>query len=183
MLFRSADIIGLLCLRGAKSGGVSRICSSVYVYNEIVRRAPQLAPLAELPYHHHAHGQFGPNGPMTFQYPIVAKSDDVFRMLLLIWYIRNAAEDFPEIASLSPEQRQLLDLLESIPQEPGVALDMSFREGDMQFLKNAVILHARTAYEDWDEPADKRHLLRLWLSAPDFKDGDDALRAGISTPA
>ena len=178
-----ADIIGLLCLRGAKSGGVSRICSSVYVYNEIVRRAPQLAPLAELPYHHHAHGQFGPNGPRTFQYPIVAKSDDVFRMLLLIWYIRNAAEDFPEIASLSPEQRQLLDLLESIPQEPGVALDMSFREGDMQFLKNAVILHARTAYEDWDEPADKRHLLRLWLSAPDFKDGDDALRAGISTPA
>jgi hypothetical protein len=28
------------------------------------------------------------------------------------------------------------------------------------------ILHARTAYEDFDEPARRRHLLRLWLRAP-----------------
>lgn len=175
-----ADIIGLLCLRGAKSGGVSRICSSVYVYNEINRRAPHLAALAERPYHHHAHGQFGPNGPKTFQYPIVNRSGGVFRMLLLPWYIRNAAQDFPEIAFLTKEQQELLDLLETVPLEPGVALDMSFKEGDMQFLKNSVILHARTEYVDWELPEEKRHLLRLWLSAPDFKDGDDRLRAGIS---
>lgn len=176
-----ADIIGLLCLRGAKAGGVSRICSSVYVYNEVVRRAPRLAALALNTYHHHAHGQYGPNGPKTFQYPIVSRSSGVFRMLLLLWYIRNAAEDFPEIASLTREQEELLELLEAIPQEPGVALDMSFQEGDIQFLKNSVILHARTEYEDWDEPDEKRHLLRLWLSAPDFVDGDDRLREGIST--
>jgi hypothetical protein len=178
-----ADIIGLLCLRGAKSGGVSRICSSAYVYNEVLRRAPHLAALAQLAFHHHAHGQFGPNGPKTFQYPIVSRSEGAFRMLLLPWYVRNASQDFPEIASLTPDQERLLDLLESIPQEPGVALDMSFREGDMQFLKNSVILHARTEYEDWDDADEKRHLLRLWLSAPDFKDGDDRLRAGISARA
>ena len=175
-----ADIIGLLCLRAAKSGGVSRICSSVYVYNEVVRRAPHLAPLIHATYHHHAHGQFGPNGPKTFQYPIASRVGGTFRMLLLLWYIRNAAHDFPEFASLTKEQEELLDLLEAIPLEPGVALDMSFQEGDMQFLKNAVILHARTEYEDWEDEDRKRHLLRLWLSAPDFKDGDDRLREGIS---
>jgi hypothetical protein len=37
-----ADIIGLLCLKTSKSGGESRIVSSVSVYNEIVRRRPEL---------------------------------------------------------------------------------------------------------------------------------------------
>jgi hypothetical protein len=178
-----ADIIGLLCLREGKSGGVSRICSSVQVYNEVLRRRADLAPLLEDEYHHHAHGQFGADGPKTFRYPIVTRRDGLFRMMLLIWYIRNAAEDFPDIAPLTPAQHELLDLLEQIPFEPGVALDMQFQEGDMQFLKNSVVLHARTEYVDWDEPEEKRHLLRLWLSAPDFTDGDDLLRHGFADKA
>lgn len=174
-----ADIIGLLCLRAARAGGVSRICSSVHVYQQIVRRRPDLAPLLFTPYHHHAHGQFGPDGPRTFQYPIVTLGDGTFRMFLLSWYIRHAAEDFPDVARLTPQQLELLDLLESIPLEDGVALDMSFQPGDMQFLKNSVVLHARTAYEDFEEPDARRHLVRLWLSARQFQDGDDFLRRGI----
>lgn len=176
-----ADVIGLMCLRTAISGGVSRICSSVYVYNEVLRRRPDLADLMEHPFHHHAHDQFGANGPKTFQYPIVSRENGIFRMFLLLWYIRNAAKDFPDLAKLSPEQHALLDLLESIPAEPGVALDMQFQEGDIQFLKNSVILHARTEYEDYAEPEEKRHLLRLWLTARDFTDGDDMLREGVPT--
>lgn len=174
-----ADVIGLMCLRGAKSGGLSRICSSVYVYNEVVRRRPDLAALMEQPFHHHAHGQFGANGPKTFQYPIVSRDRGVFRMFLLLWYIRNAAADFPDIATLTPSHHALLDLLETIPIEPGVALDMQFQEGDIQFLKNSIILHARTEYEDFEDTDEKRHLLRLWLTARDFVDGDEALRSGV----
>ena len=40
---------------------------------------------------------------------------------------------------------------------------MDFRPGDIQLLNNAVILHSREAYDDYDEPERKRHLLRLWL--------------------
>jgi hypothetical protein len=43
---------------------------------------------------------------------------------------------------------------------------MDFQPGDIQFLHNHQILHARTSYEDYPEPERKRHLLRLWLSAP-----------------
>ena len=42
---------------------------------------------------------------------------------------------------------------------------MDFQPGDIQFLHTHQILHARTAYHDYPEPARKRHLLRLWLSA------------------
>lgn len=174
-----ADIIGLQCLRAAKSGGVSRICSSVHVYNEVLRRRPDLAPLMFDTYQHHAHGQFGAEGPQTFAYPIVTVDGAVFRMFLLPWYIRNAAADFPQVAGLSDAQRELLDLLEALPMEDGVALDMSFQPGDMQFLKNSVILHARSDYEDHDDPDEKRHLLRLWLTARQFRDGDEFLRQGI----
>ena len=40
-----ADIIGLLCLRPARRGGESRIVSSVTVFNEVLRRRPDLAPV------------------------------------------------------------------------------------------------------------------------------------------
>jgi hypothetical protein len=174
-----ADIIGLQCLRAAKSGGLSRICSSVHVYNEIVQRRPDLAPRMFDVYQHHAHGQFGPAGPRTFPYPIVTLDGGALRMFLLPWYIRNAAADFPQVARLSDAQRELLDLLEAIPLEDGVALDMSFQPGDMQFLKNSVILHARSEYADHDDPDEKRHLLRLWLAARRFRDGDEFLRRGV----
>ena len=29
---------------------------------------------------------------------------------------------------------------------------------------NHTLLHDRTAFEDWDEPVQRRHLLRLWLA-------------------
>jgi hypothetical protein len=174
-----ADLIGLLCLRAGKSGGISRVCSSAYVHNEVLRRRPDLAPLLQEPFHHHAHGQSGPGGPKTFRHPIATRDGRGFRMFLLLWYIRNAAADFPEIARLSPAQHELLDLLEAIPLEAGAALDMQFQEGDMQFLRNAVILHARTAYEDADAPEEKRHLLRLWLNPPGWNDADEAVRGGV----
>jgi len=31
------------------------------------------------------------------------------------------------------------------------------------------VLHDRTAYEDWPEKERRRHLLRLWLAAPDAR--------------
>ncbi len=156
-----ADIIGLMCLRTALRGGVSHICSAAQVFNELQRLAPDLLPLCLQPMHHHAHGQFGST---TFEAPIVTLAPTGFRMFLLPWYIRRAAEEFPDQARLSAAQTDLLALLETLPQHPGMALDMSFRAGDMQFLNNALILHARSAYEDAPDPRQRRHLLRLWLN-------------------
>ena len=178
-----ADIIGLFCLRTAKKGGVSRIASSVAVYNEIVRRRSDLAPLLSAKFPNYMPGPEGVAGKgSVFDYPIVTIDKDVFRMLFLGWYIRDS-QSLPDTPRLSPHQLELVDLLEQVPNEPGMALDMHFAEGDMQFLKNSVILHARTDYEDVAEPDEKRHLLRLWLTAKSFHDGDDILRKGVAVPA
>ena len=63
---------------------------------------------------------------------------------------------------LSPEEREILDLYEEIASSPDLSFDMDLEPGDIQWLSNHTVLHARTAYED--DPAHRRHLLRLWLS-------------------
>ena len=59
------------------------------------------------------------------------------------------------------------------------ALATPGREYDVQLLNNARILHAREAYEDADDPAQRRHLLRLWLAAHHFSSVDEVLQGGI----
>ena len=70
-----------------------------------------------------------------------------------------------------------MDLLDELAASDTFRLDMDFQPGDIQFLHNHQILHARTAYEDYPEPERKRHLLRLWLSAPNGRELPAALAA------
>jgi hypothetical protein len=156
-----ADAVGLLCLRTAKRGGASRIVSSVTVYDELVRRRPDLVdrlyePVA-LDRREEARGGPGwvPAVPCRF-------ADGRLRTFYHSDYFRSAARHAD--APVGPRERELFDVYEAIAAEPGIALDMQFQPGDVQLVSNHVVLHARTAYEDWAEPARKRHLLRLWLT-------------------
>ncbi len=175
-----ADIIGLLCLKRAKRGGLSRIASSVSVFNEVMRRRADLVPLLFQGFFWDREADAGPNEAPYFSFPICRYENGRLGTLYIGWYIRNA-QRFPEVPRLTTAQSELLDLIDSIANEPAFYLDMDFEPGDMQFLKNAVILHARTEYEDWKEPELKRHLLRLWLTNFTFKDGDSQVREGIRT--
>lgn len=118
--------------------------------------------------------------PFFFKFPICRYDEERLGVLYIGWYIRNA-QRFAEVPRLTREQIEALDLLDSIANESPFYLDMDFDPGDMQFLKNAVILHARTDYEDWDQPDRKRHLLRLWLTNMGLKDGDANIRKGIQS--
>ena len=173
-----ADVIGLLCLRGAKRGGESRIVSSVTVVNEILRRNPDLAPVLFRDFHWH---YFEPqmDAPVYFTRPICRDSAGGLNTFFIPWYIRRAQE-IPDVPAMTDEQQAALAAVESTANDPTLYLDMEFMPGDIQLLKNSVILHKRTAYDDWDEPERKRHLLRLWLAAPDFEDGDEQLRRGVA---
>lgn len=173
-----ADVIGLLCLRTSKRGGESRIVSSVTVFNEVLRKRPDLAPVLFRDFYwHYFEPQMG--APVHFMRPICAERGGGLNTFFIPWYIRRA-QDLSDVPPLTPEQEATVEVLESTANDPALYLDMEFRPGDIQLLKNSVILHKRTAYEDWAEPERKRHLLRLWLAAPDFDDGDEQLRRGIT---
>jgi len=173
-----ADVIGLLCLRGARQGGESRIVSSISVVNAIERKHPELVPVLFRDFYWHYFEPEMPS-PVHFTRPICRVQAGRLNTFFIPWYIRRAQE-LPDVPPMTNEQTAALEALEATANDPALYLDMEFRPGDIQLLKNSVILHKRTEYQDWEEPDRKRHLLRLWLAAPDFDDGDEQLRRGIA---
>ena len=174
-----ADIIGLFCLRTAMSGGISRIVSSPAIFNRMLNEQPDLVPVLFEPFPFDTQGQHKPGGKPWFDMPLCRFTDDRLRTFFIPWYIRES-QQHPECPRLTLRQQEAIQFIERTANDPRLYLDMNFEPGDIQLLKNAAVLHKRTRYEDWPQAERKRHLLRLWLSAPEFSAGDEALRSGIA---
>lgn len=161
----SCDVVGLLCLRPAKSGGASAIASSTAIAEEIRRTRPDLADVLEAPFVYDRKGEIPEGKGPHYLIPIVHRYQGRTTVYFARDFIESAQKRFDEVPRLTPAQIEVLDMIERLAESDEFRLDMDFRPGDVQFVHNHVILHSRTAYEDWDQPAQKRHLLRLWLSA------------------
>ncbi|MGI9289614.1 MAG: TauD/TfdA family dioxygenase [Pseudomonadales bacterium] len=159
-----ADVIGLLCLQTAREGGQSRICSSVTLFNEILARRPDLAPLLFQPFYFDRNDEQAEGEPPAFPMPLCYFDGQKLRTFYVSWYIRDA-QRHAEVPRLTASQIELLDLIDVCAADPNNYLSMDFQPGDIQLLKNCYILHCRTHYTDWSDPEKKRHLLRLWINA------------------
>ena len=162
------DIVALLCLRRAKSGGLSAITSSMKLHNVMAERRPDLLERLYQPFPVDRRGEV-PEGKAPF-YEAPVFNEHVGRVSVL--YSRQyigSAQRFPEARRLSAEDIEALDMFAELANNPELRLDMNFVPGDIQFLHNHTILHARTEYEDWPDPERKRHLLRLWLAPPEAR--------------
>lgn len=159
----SSDLVALMCLRPAKAGGASCLVSGAEIYNEILRRRPDLAPLLFEPFHWDWRRQDHNSPANSYTSPIISIVDGVFSMYAGTTYIFTA-QDYPGVPRLKSEQIEVLKLFDEITNEPGMAIAMDFRPGDIQWLSNYAALHSRTGFTDWPEPQRRRHLLRLWLS-------------------
>lgn len=163
----STDVVGLLCLQKAKSGGASRIVSSTAIHNEFATRHPDLWAVMCEPFCVDRRGEENQGQKPYYVTPCFNYLDG----RLFVRYNRTfieSAQRFPDVPRLSQAQIEALDLMDSLCNDPAFYLDMSFEPGDMQFLNNYVVLHSRGDYEDWPEVDRKRHLLRLWLRTPGF---------------
>jgi hypothetical protein len=176
-----ADVVGLLCLHRARSGGESRIVSSRAVIEEIRRRRPELLAVLAEPMCWDRQGEQLPGEQPWFTLAPLVELDSGPRLFYIGWYIRDA-QRHPDVPPLTPEQLEAMALIESIANDPLFHLEMDFEPGDVQLIDNGRILHAREAYEDDDDPAERRHLLRLWLAAHSFTSVEPGLRRGITTP-
>jgi Taurine catabolism dioxygenase TauD, TfdA family len=162
----SADIVALLCLRTAKAGGLSRIVSSIFIYNEMFRRRPELAALLFEPFCFDRRGEVPAGKKGYYQTPIFHWYADQLSVIYGNRYYIESAQRFHDAPRLTEKQVEALDLFDALANDPSNYLDIEFKPGDIQLIHNHVILHDRTDYEDWLEPERKRHLLRLWLCPP-----------------
>ncbi len=161
------DIVGLLCIHPARSGGLSRIVSSTAIHNALLHRRPDLLEVAYANFHFDRRGEAPENKPPYYRGPLFELSDGHFFGRYNRAYIESA-QRFPDVPRLTAAQRELLDLIDSMCNDESMHLSMELQRGDMQFISNYTTLHSRTDYEDGPDPDLRRHLLRLWLNTGFF---------------
>ena len=156
------DIVALLCLQPAKSGGLSRIVSSTAVHDAMLERRPDLLRAMYAPAWIDRRGESPTGKPPSYPAPFFER----FGGRMFCRYNRSyvqTAQRFADVPRLSDAQREAMDLVDALCADPDMHLDMALEPGDMQFVCNYTTLHSRTEYEDWPERERRRYLLRLWL--------------------
>ena len=160
------DVLGLFCLRTAKSGGGSFLVSALAVHNVLLDERPDLLDVLYEPFHADWRGDEPAGETPWYTNPMYSYyGGKVTSRITTRFVFDSAARYGPEVA-LSVRQSEALDAAHAIAERPEMRLAMGFQEGDMQFINNHVILHAREEYEDHAETDRKRHLLRIWLGLP-----------------
>ena len=162
----SADVVALLCRRTAKSGGRSKVISSMALRQEVERLRPDLIPVLQGAFVHSYQGTQDPSQPPYYSCPIFSRADEVFAVRTNRKNTVAAQRDFEEVPRLTAQQIEALDLLDELMPSERLCYSMELERGDMQLLNNYVTLHSRTNFEDFEAPDLKRHLLRLWLAVP-----------------
>jgi alpha-ketoglutarate-dependent taurine dioxygenase len=155
------EIVGLLCLQTAKSGGLSRVLSFHSVHNALLARHKDLLPRLYRPFWFDRQKEFFPGEPETFAAPVFETKSGELRARFSAHQIggghklRGEPLDNQGAAAVAA----MLDLFE----EPDMAVDFDFKPGEIQLVDNRALGHSRTEFADWPEPERHRHLIRLWL--------------------
>lgn len=161
----SCDVVALLCLRTARSGGLSTLVSSSTIFNEMRRRRPDLLALLLEPIATDRRGEVPAGMEPFFRIPVFNWHEGHLTAIYQRQYI-DSAQRFADAPRLTPAHVEALDLFDALANDPALNLHMEFRPGDVQLVHNHTLLHDRTGFEDWPEPERRRHLLRLWLACP-----------------
>lgn len=165
----SCDAVGLLCLKEAMEGGDSLLAATHTIYNELSQRSPHLAPYLFEPIATDRRGEVPVGAQPFFQIPVLNWHKGKLTGLYQRQYIDSASR-FENAPTPDPLHIEALDQFDEIANDPDIHLRMRLEPGDMQFVYNHTNLHDRTAFRDWPEPQNRRHLLRLWLALPEDRE-------------
>lgn len=160
----SGDVVGLMCRRTAKTGGQSKIVSTRAIYQAVADRFPEVLPTLHEPIYFSWQGAMSVADAPYYPCPVAGFERGYFVFRFNLKNILAAQRDFEEVPRLTEAQKRMIEVLESLFPDPEFCYSMDLEAGDMQLVNNYTVIHSRTAFEDFDEPDRRRHLIRLWLS-------------------
>ncbi len=167
-----AEMVGLLCLRRARSGGLSSVCSSIAVYNAMLAEHPNLLePLFTGP---HCVRNEAAGKSFFYRMPVLSIVDGA----LSCRYSRNNLDTAMRYgAPYTQQEKDAIDRFDAYASDPRFRLDMMLERGEIQLINSFTTLHARTEFEDHPQEDRRRCMVRLWLTthtrrplAPHFAD-------------
>ncbi len=171
----SADVVGMLSLRAARSGGLSTYTSAVAVHNAILATHPEYLEPLYRGYRVHRFGEQAPGEPSVTENPIpvLSERDGHVSARIVPEYIDMAEVELGEPMP-ALDRAALERFLETAARED-LRFDVMLEPGDITFINNYTVLHSRTAFHDHEAPERRRHLLRLWLATDHHRPVDEAL--------
>jgi alpha-ketoglutarate-dependent taurine dioxygenase len=168
----SADILALLCVRQAKSGGVNTLASSMAIYNEILARHEEFIEPLYNGFHYNIRG----NGPPARYRDFTAHRVPVYSYYLGKLSCRFnqkailTAEQLPGVPPLTQLEKDAVNAVAELSMRPELSFEVLLEPGDLLLLSNYSVFHNRDAFEDWDEPHRRRLLLRKWINIPNARE-------------
>jgi len=164
----SGDLVVLLCVRPAKSGGLNYLTSGATIYNEIVEKYPEyLEPLYQ-GFHYNLRG----NGPEGEFENITKHRVPVFcwhQGRLSVRFNQKAiltAEQLPGVPPLTQLEKDAINKVAELAMREDNVFTAMLQRGDIVLVNNWDVMHNRQAFVDYDDPNLKRRLLRLWVNIP-----------------
>ena len=149
---------------------MSRLTSAITVHNVLHAEYPDALERLYRGYAFHRRGEEQPGElPYTpYRVPVYSNTDGKVSARYVRTYVEagEAAAGRP----LGDSELAVLDRFEEVTKRPDLMLEFTLHPGEMYFINNYTILHARTAFDDGHvEENRRRHLLRLWLEAPGMR--------------
>jgi hypothetical protein len=158
-----ANYLSLLCLQTAREGGKSSLSSAYAAHDYFREKHPDLLPRLYQPFYRDQQEYQAPDAENW--YPIFANEGGGLRIRFNIRPIRRGYQKTGRI--LDNEGAEAVSLLNDFLSDPRHRHDFWMERGQIQILNNRIVVHGRTPYVDFDEPEERRHLVRLWLRAGD----------------
>jgi alpha-ketoglutarate-dependent taurine dioxygenase len=175
-----SDLVGLMCLQRPKSGGLSTVANAVSIHNDLVREAPELATVLYENQPYDFRGAEPEGAKRWYELPVFTD----WNGRLFVRYIRPyilASQRFEDAPRIGKEAERAMCRLDEMTQDKNYNVFMELEPGDIQFINNYHVLHARTAYEDDREAGLVRHLKRLWLATDVLEDRPIYFQHNISS--
>lgn len=164
------DVVGLLCRTAAMTGGESMIVSAIAVHDAMLARRPDLCHALYNPLYTDRRGEIPEGRPPWFAIPLFNWHAETFSGYAPLRQYVESAQRFPDVPRLEGPLKEAFALFLEICNDPTFHLEVPFEPGDIQYLQNHLVFHARTAFVDWPAPKPKRHLMRIWLSLRDGRE-------------
>lgn len=156
------DVLGLLCLRKAVSGGESRMVSAHTAYNALLNARPDLVDVLYGPFCFDRSRETAPGEDPISIGSVFADAEDGLRVRYNRAYIElgHLRAERP----LTTRQREALDAFDQILNDDANSVEFTLDPGDVFLASDHVTMHNRRSFVDATEVEDRRCLVRLWLA-------------------
>ena len=161
VVFADIDIVGMLCVVQARSGGESRLISAAAIYDRLMREAPTALEQLGHDFPIDRRTEYTVDIGPTANAPILFESDSGVRIQHNYKLMVSGAAKIGR--AITDAEQRAIDKLNDLLNDETLIVEFQLAPGQMVFLSNNRVLHDRNRWVDDPDPQHKRHLERMWI--------------------